>query len=104
MHEHASIIGVFSMNWSRQKAHLEELMVSVLEARKIPLSLREITEEISESNPSIFTGITPVNSLYSIIYRREKRRLETGQKPIFIRTNIRNLTLYSLNLDNQENK
>lgn len=84
------------MKWNRQRSDLEALMVEVLKKKKA-LSLGEIVSEIEKIDPHAFTGKTPTNSLYSIIYRREKRRIENGVKSIFIIEKDRNCSVYSLN-------
>ena len=35
--------------------------------------------------------------MYSIIYRREKRRIENGNQPLFLIEKDRNSSVYSLN-------
>lgn len=90
------------MTWSRQKSDLEAMMVSVLKEREKALSLTEVVSEIEKFEPSAFTGQTPTNSLYSIIYRREKRRVEKGHEPLFLIEKDRNCSIYSLNPNNKE--
>lgn len=85
------------MTWNRQKSDLEALMVEVLKKRKKALSLGEVVSEIEKMEPHAFTGQTPTNSLYSIIYRREKRRVENGSQPLFLIEKDRNSSVYSLN-------
>ncbi len=91
-----------NMTWSRQKSDLEALMVMALEKRKEPLSLSEIVFEIEKMQPQVFTGQTPTNSLYSIIYRRERRRVENGCLPRFLVDRYRNISIYSLNPEFKE--
>lgn len=90
------------MTWNRQKSDLEALMVEVLKKKKKALSLGEIVSEIEKIEPHAFTGKTPTNSLYSIIYRREKRRLENGIKTIFLIEKDRNSSIYSINKNSKE--
>lgn len=85
------------MNWSRNKSNVEGLMVEVLKKKEMPMSLGEIVDEIRKLDPSSLTGKTPRNSLYSIIYRREKRRIDDGEKPIFRTIEERREVLYFLN-------
>lgn len=88
------------MRWDRRKSNLEELMVEILKKKKKPLTLLEVVDEISKTNPEVFTGKTPSKSLYSIIYRREKLRIEKGSQPMFLQITAqkaRKETLYSLN-------
>ena len=85
------------MTWNRQKSDLEAMMVDVLKKKKKALSLGEIVSEIERIEPSAFSGKTPTNSLYSIIYRREKRRIENGNQPLFLIEKDRNSSVYSLN-------
>lgn len=75
----------------------EDAMVKVLKKAKGPMSLAEIVSEIQKLHSTILSGQTPTKSLYSIVYRREKRRREDGEKPLFKLTNERRDTLYSLN-------
>lgn len=89
------------MVWNRQKSNLENLMVEVLK-KKSGLSLQEIVNEILKIEPSIFTGETPRNSLYSIIYRREKARMENGIESLFLSEKCRSEILFSLNPKNCE--
>jgi hypothetical protein len=92
------------MTWDRNNSALEPLMIAVLKKKKVALSLQEIVFEIQKSSPSIFTGSTPRNSLYSIVYRREKRRASLGKEALFNRQECRGEILYSINIKNSENK
>ena len=85
------------MSWSRSKSEDEDLMVYVLKKKSSPMSLGEIVEEMKKLSPELLTGKTPKNSLYSILYRREKRRIDAGEKPVFKTTEERREVLYSLN-------
>lgn len=85
------------MSWSRNKSNIEELMVTVLKSKNIPMSIGEIANEIINIDSSLLSGKTPKNSLYSILYRREKRRVENGEKTLFKITEERRVILYSLN-------
>ena len=85
------------MSWSRSKSEVEDLMVYVLKKKSSPMSLGEIVEEMKKLSPELRTGKTPKNSLYSILYRREKRRIDAGEKPVFKTTEERREVLYSLN-------
>lgn len=85
------------MNSPIRKSIAENLMLKILEHKKIPMSLREIVDEIKKIDPSVFCGQTPRNSLYSIIYRRERSRIENGESPLFKTTQERRETLYILN-------
>lgn len=93
-----------SMTWDRNKSALETLMIAVLKKKKVALSLQEIVFEIQKNSPSIFTGSTPRNSLYSIVFRREKRRTSLGKETLFIRQECRGEILYSININNSENR
>lgn len=85
------------MTWDRKKSKLEELMVEILKKKRKPMTLQEIVQEITKANPQAFTGKTPVKSLYSSLYRREKSRIEKGDQPVFLQDTARQETLYSLN-------
>jgi len=86
------------MTWNRQTSDLEALMVDVLKKQRKPLSLSEVVAEIEKLNDGAFTGKTPVNSLYSIIYRREKRRIIKGEAPLFVVHKERNAAVYALHV------
>ena len=58
-------------------------MVKLLSRKRIPLTTKEITAYIMDVEPSVFSGKTPERSLYSAIYRSEKRREEHGCKKLF---------------------
>ena len=85
------------MTWNRQTSELEPLMVEVLKRKRRPLSLREVVYEIAKVAPEQFTGSTPRNSLYSVIYRREKRRIALNQEVQFLRKSCRGEILFSIN-------
>jgi hypothetical protein len=87
-----------NMGWSRQKSTIEEMMIAVLVNEKRPMSILEISCAIKKLDPSIFNGKTPKNSLYSIIYRREKKRKDSGEKGLFKTIKERRDVLYILNL------
>ncbi|WP_374555180.1 HTH domain-containing protein [Aquitalea pelogenes] len=72
-------------------------MVEVLKKKKKALSLGEVVTEIEKMEPCAFRGQTPTNSLYSIIYRRERRRVENGGEPLFLIEKDRNYSVYLLN-------
>jgi hypothetical protein len=61
------------MGWNRQHSNLEELMFNILTKHKA-LSLKEIVQFIDEKEDGVFQGKTLTNSLFSIIYRRERRK------------------------------
>lgn len=63
----------------------------------MPLSLQVIVFEIAKIDPEAFTGKSPTSSLYSIVYRREKRRLAARQETQFICKVIRGGLVYSIN-------
>ncbi len=86
------------MSWDRNKSTSEQLMVEVLADTKQALTLDEIVSEIQRRDPSALTGKTPKNSLYSVVYRREKRRAERGLNSLFKTKTRGSSTYYSLNL------
>jgi hypothetical protein len=90
------------MSWNRNKSVSEQLMVNVLAEAKQALSLDEIVSVILASNSSALAGKTPKNSLYSVIYRREKRRAECGLEVLFITSKRGGATYYSLNANGLE--
>ncbi|NKI73632.1 hypothetical protein Dpoa2040_000845 [Dickeya sp. CFBP 2040] len=85
------------MPWDRNVSRNEQLMLQVLESAVQPLNLREIVNAINAINNTSLAGKTPEKSLYSIIYRREKRRKENGQTPIFIVNKRGGTQYYSVN-------
>lgn len=91
------------MSWNRQHSNIEELMVSVLKKHKA-LSLQEIVVLLGKSGEVPFTGKTPSNSLFSIIYRREKRREDSNVPKLFSKEVVKGRSLYSLNPENKEYK
>lgn len=85
------------MTWSRQFSKTEELMLRLLRGNKKGMTLRQLVDEIRGIDSSCLTGKMPVNSLYSIIYRKEKKRAEMGMPAFFIKTVVHRETLYTLN-------
>lgn len=85
------------MSWNRRISIAEHLMVDVLGQADKPLTLIEIVTKILQVNPSALTGKTPKNSLYSVLFRREKRRTEMGHQPLFKKTIRGNTACYSIN-------
>ena len=77
---------------------VEKSMVEVLSSSKKPLTLREIAKRIREKYPESLIGSTPVNSLYSTIYRREIQRVERGHEKLFNQVTKGNTTYYSVNI------
>ncbi len=75
----------------------EQLMFQVLESAMQPLNLAEIVNAIKAIDNTSLAGKTPDKSLYSIIYRREKRRKENGQSPMFIVNKRGGTQYYSIN-------
>jgi hypothetical protein len=84
------------MTLSRTTSDAEDLMIEVLTQMDKPLTLTEIVKEIHKVSPNVLTGKSPRNSLYSIIYRREKRRIETGVPTLFDTFTERRDVLYTL--------
>lgn len=56
----------------------EQFMIEALTESEHPLSLAELVEKIQKKDPDLLQGATPKKSLYSMIYRREKRRRDLG--------------------------
>ena len=92
------------MSWNRRVGKLEELMILALKASKKPLSLLQIVEKIIELKPEVFIGKTPKNSLYSIIYRNENKRIKAGMPTYFIKVEKSREYIYSINPDNKDIK
>ena len=87
------------MNWDRSISTTEQYLVEVLRKSEKELSIHEIIDRIRNINPNILSGKTPHKSLYSIIYKREKQRLERGQPPLLNVTKRGGASYYSLNVD-----
>lgn len=85
------------MVWNQKSSKNEQLMVSVLESAGEALNMSEIVQAIVGKDRLALSGKTPEKSLYSIIYRREKRRKEQGQPPLFLVTKRGGTQYYQLN-------
>jgi len=85
------------MSMIQASSRAEDLMVEILKKRKSPMTLAEIVDLILKMDPDVFTGETPRNSMYSIIFRREKRRKDSKQAAIFKKVKERGNVLYTLN-------
>jgi transcriptional antiterminator len=78
------------------RSRAEEMMIQILSLSKDPISLTQIAKEIELSDPTILSGKTPRNSLYSIVYRREKRRELAGLSRLFSRQVIHREMYFTL--------
>lgn len=79
------------------KTTTEMLMVNVLKNSKVSLTLGEIVIKIRAKHPDKLNGRTPTKSLYSMIFRHDKKREQKGDKPLF-KVEIRGGSkFYSLN-------
>lgn len=78
---------------------LEQLMIEVLLKNPDhgPLSVHEIVQGMKRLAPQVLPGKTPNKSLYSVIYRREKRREEFGEPNAFIMFKRDMVSRYSIN-------
>lgn len=85
------------MNWCRTSSLLEDYMVEALLKSKKPMTINEITSYITKNHPDAFRGKTPRNSLYSVIYRKEKRRQERGEHLLFKKENRDSVSYYRVN-------
>ncbi len=65
------------------RSRAEEMMIQILRLSERPVALTQIAKKIELSDPTILSGKTPRSSLYSIVYRREKRRQNAGLKRLF---------------------
>lgn len=88
---------LYPMSWTRQTSQLEGYLYEVLAKAKTPLTLTEIVAKIRLKHPDAFTGGTPERSLYSVIYRREGRRLTEGLAPMLLKVASDRVVRYSLN-------
>lgn len=84
------------MTWNRQKSQIESLVIEILKL-KTALSLAQLVEEIQLRDKALLSGKTPKNSLYSIILRREQKRITCGGLPFFKVNRVGKNNLYSLN-------
>lgn len=85
------------MSWDRHYSKLEKLLVEILEETDSALTLNEIVKKIEEKHPGTFSGKTPSNSLYSVIYRRENRRKQRGHEPLLKTVKEGRSVYYTLN-------
>lgn len=77
-------------------------MFDLLTVNKEGLPLSRIVTAIQKIDPNCFSGKTPVNSLYSIIYRREKKRIELGEHTLFDKYTFHRETLYKINKESKK--
>lgn len=85
--------------WDRHNSEIENLLYETLKDAKEPLTIEEMVEKIKQKDPSKLSGANPRKSLYSIIYRREKRRVERGHEPLLREHKSKYEVKYSLNSD-----
>ncbi|KAA5951120.1 MULTISPECIES: HTH domain-containing protein [unclassified Pantoea] len=81
---------------SRRRSDLEKIAIKILKRNKEPLSLLHLFEKIHQKYPLLLSGQTPQNTLYAMIYKREKRRVMDGEAAIFIRHNEGRSVYYTL--------
>lgn len=74
------------MTWNRHTSDVETITVEILLESPDGLTSEELTNEIRRRDPKHLQGKTPERSLYSIIYRREKRRIARGHNPLILLT------------------
>ncbi|MGG8470792.1 HTH domain-containing protein [Rahnella sp. PAMC25617] len=84
---------------SRRRSDLEKAVIEVLKNSKKPLSMLQMVEKIQKKYPLLLTGQTPKNTLYAMIYKREKRRAMDSEAAIIIRHNEGRSVYYKL-MDN----
>jgi hypothetical protein len=72
-------------SWNRHQKKLEEAAISILRKAAKPLDIRELTTLIIKNGLYEPRGRTPEKSLYSIIWTANRRRLENGRPPLFIK-------------------
>ena len=68
--------------------------MAVLSEANMPLEMGEIVKRIKNKDRSVLKGMTPEKSLYSVIYRRERRRAERGYKRLIKQIKDRGKALY----------
>ena len=85
------------MTWDRRHSKLEAMMLDILKKSKKPMTIAQIVEAIQLREPDIFTGKTPSNSLFSIIYRNEIKRESLAQKTLFKKIKQGSSTFYTPN-------
>ncbi len=101
MRPHASVVqtnhGSLDVEPSFPRSRAEQMMIRILRVTTNLVSLAQIAKEIELSDPTILTGKTPRSSLYSIVYRREKRREDAGLKRLFKQQVIHREIHFTLN-------
>ena len=80
----------------------EKFMIEALTGSPHPLSIEELVKEIQKLSPTLLRGKAPKKSLYSMIYRREKRRKEQGLTPKFKITTKEGISFYELYSQDQK--
>jgi hypothetical protein len=91
------VVTTKSTKGTRTRGEFEPAMVQVLKDSRRPLTLGEITERMIDRDLVEVQGETPDKSLYSIVSRNEKRRLERGEKPLFKKVRDGRYVKYVLN-------
>jgi HB1, ASXL, restriction endonuclease HTH domain len=86
-----------SATWSRRASTYESAAIEVLSRAKQPLPISAISRQIVEQELVEVRGKTPDRSLYSILYRKDRKREQSGQKPLFRRITDGRNVLYALN-------
>ena len=81
----------------RNKSNFESAAVKVLKESRKPLTLMEITKRIIDKKLCDTNGKTPDKTLYSIISRREKARIERGENTLFKKSKDQGFIKYTLN-------
>lgn len=90
---HAYRLDIYMKNETRT----EELVFEVLKKSKEPLLISEIVQKVRKISDTHLVGNTPEKSLYSMLYRSEKKRLDNGERERFRKTKRGNQILLELN-------
>lgn len=80
-------------------SNIETLAVRVLRESGMALTVGEIAKGITSINPDVLRGKTPTNSLYSVLYRKEKQRESAGEKALFVKFKKSSVLFYELNAE-----
>ena len=81
----------------RKNIRTEDLVSDILKKSKEPMLISEIVKKIRKISDTHLTGNTPEKSLYSMIYRSEKKRSEQGKPERFRKVKRGNMILLELN-------
>lgn len=76
---------------------VEDAAIEILKNHPDGLLSNELVEKIKEKQPTKLTGVNPIKSFYSIIYRRERKREILKIPTLFVIAPQNRKLLYKLN-------